>query len=169
MSLDRTLAALGAIATIATFAVAGSAQETAPEPTPPAEWSSQCVSVARGGDADCSMEQRLVVQETGQLVIVVSVRVPHAPRTPAMLVQLPLGLFLPAGIQLGIDDRATQNLPVQRCDANGCYAGLAVDAALLAALKAGKALRLTMRNMAQEPVTFEVPLAGFSAAFERID
>ena len=62
-----------------------------------------------------------------------------------------------------------RTLPVQRCDANGCYAGLPVDAALLAALKAGKALRLTMRNMAQEPVTFEVPLAGFTAAFERID
>ena len=69
------------------------------------------------------MEQRLFVQQTGQLVIVVSVRVPHAPRTPAMLIQLPLGLFLPAGIQLGVDDGATQNLPVQRCDANGCYAG----------------------------------------------
>jgi invasion protein IalB len=110
-----------------------------------------------------------VVQETGQLVIVASIRVPHAPRTPAMLVQLPLGLFLPAGIQLGVDDQATRNLPVQRCDANGCYAGLSVDGALLAALKAGKALRLTMRNMAQEPVTFEVPLAGFTAAFERID
>lgn len=86
-----------------------------------------------------------------------------------LLVQLPLGLFPPAGIQLGVDDGATQNLPVQRCDANGCYAGLAVDAALVADLKVGKALRLTMRNMAQEPVTFEVPLAGFTAAFERID
>ena len=169
MSLDRILTALAAIATIAISSVAVSAQEAAPAAAPPAEWSSQCVSVARGGDADCSMEQRLVVQETGQLVIVVSVRVPHAPRTPAMLVQLPLGLFLPAGIQLGIDDRATQNLPVQRCDANGCYAGLRSTPRSLAALKAGKALRLTMRNMAQEPVTFEVPLAGFSAAFERID
>ncbi len=149
--------------------VPASAQEAAPAPAPPAEWSSQCISVARGGDADCSIEQRLVVQETGQLVIVVSVRVPHAPRTPAMLIQLPLGLFLPAGIQLGVDDRTTQTLPVQRCDANGCYVGLSLDASLLAALKAGKALRLTMRNMAQEPVTFEVPLAGFSAAFERID
>jgi hypothetical protein len=67
-----------------------------------------------------------------------------------------LGLFLPAGIQLGVDDHATQNVPVQRCDANGCYAGLPVDASLLAALKAGKALPLTMRNMAQEPVTLEV-------------
>jgi invasion protein IalB len=163
MSAHRALAAS---ATIALHALAASAQEAAPEAASPAEWSSQCVSVARGGDADCSMEQRLVVQQTGQLVIVVSVRVPHG---PAMLVQLPLGLFLPAGIQLGVDDRATQNLPVQRCDANGCYAGLPVDPALLAALKTGKALRLTMRNMAQEPVTFEVPLAGFGAAFERID
>jgi invasion protein IalB len=115
------------------------------------------------------MEQRPFVQQTGQLVIVVSVRVPHAPRTPAMLIQLPLGLFLPAGIQLGVDDGATQNLPVQRCDANGCYAGLPVDASLLAALKVGKALRLTMRDMAQQPLTFYVPLAGFTAAFDRID
>ena len=90
-------------------------------------------------------------------------------RGVVLLVELPLGLFLPAGIQLGVDDRAMQNLPVQRCDANGCYAGLAVDASLLADLKAGKALRLTMRNMTQEPVTLEVPLAGFTAAFERID
>jgi invasion protein IalB len=45
---------------------------------------------------------------------------------------------------------------------------LSVHASPLAASTAGKVLRLTMRNMAQEPVTFEVPVAGFTAAFERI-
>ena len=112
--------ALAAIATIALSSVAVSAQEAAPKPAPPAEWSSQCQR--RAAAMRIARWSSVWVQETGQLVIVVSVRVPHAPRTPAMLVQ-PLGLFLPAGIQLGVDDRDS-NPPVQRCDANGCYAGL---------------------------------------------
>jgi invasion protein IalB len=41
------------------------------------------------------------------MTIVVSVRVQHALRAPTMLIQLPVGVFLPAGIQLGVDDHAT--------------------------------------------------------------
>jgi invasion protein IalB len=57
-----------------------------------------------------------------------------------MLVQLPLGLFLPVGAKLQVDEGKPLDLQVQTCEAQGCFAGSAMDAELLAAIKAGKQL-----------------------------
>jgi invasion protein IalB len=68
------------------------------------------------------VEQTAVLSKTGQLIVLINIRVPTDTHTPVALVQLPLGLNLPDGAKLQVDDGKVTNLPIQTCEARGCYA-----------------------------------------------
>ena len=53
------------------------------------------------------MEQTAVLTKTGQLIVLVNIRVPGDTRAPVAVIQLPLGLNLPAGAKLQVDDGKT--------------------------------------------------------------
>jgi invasion protein IalB len=44
-----------------------------------------------------------------------------------MMIQLPVGLFLPGGVNFQIDDGKLQALAIQACDLKGCYAATTVS------------------------------------------
>jgi len=102
------------------------------------------------------------------LIVLINVRVPAETRTPVAIVQLPLGLNLPAGAKLQVDDGKTSDLQIQTCEARGCYAGTPIAPELLAALKSGKQLKLSFQNLAKETITIPMPLADFAAAYDKI-
>ena len=54
--------------------------------------------------------------------MLINIRVPADTRAPVALVQLPLGLNLPAGAKLQVDDGKTSDLQIQTCEERGCYA-----------------------------------------------
>ncbi len=137
--------------------------------TSESNWATRCISTARTSGGDCSMEQRLTVQETGQLFATVAVRVPAEPRTPELVLTIPLGLYLPAGIILEVDGAAFLKIPVRNCDGNGCYALTALSDANIATMKRGGSLNVSLLNLARQAVTFNVPLIGFSGAFDSIE
>ena len=54
-----------------------------------------------------------MLTKTGQLIVLAAVRVPGDTRTPTAVLQLPLGLNLPAGAKVQIDDGKAVDMPVQ--------------------------------------------------------
>ena len=131
-------------------------------------WVSRCVAQARQGPLECSIEQRLLMANTGQLVAAVTVRMPTDGDGPVMMIQTPLGLYLPAGLTVDIDGASQQALELQTCDANGCYAGSPVSDALLTAMTRGQKLNLVFQGLNRQAVTVTADLNGFTAAFQRI-
>ena len=149
--------------------------QAAPAPTsenantpPPPGWVARCSSASRGAPLECAIEQSAVLTKTGQLIVLVNVRVPAETRAPVALVQLPLGLNLPAGAKFQVDDGKTSDLQIQTCEARGCYANLQISPDVLAALKSGKQLKVSFQNMAKESISIPMPLADFGAAYEKI-
>ena len=141
--------------------------ENANTPAPPG-WVARCSSASRGAPLECAIEQSAVLTKTGQLIVLVNVRVPAETRVPVALVQLPLGLNLPAGAKFQVDDGKTSDLQIQTCEARGCYANLQISPDVLAALKSGKVLKVSFQNMAKETISIPMPLADFAAAYEKI-
>src|SRR4051812_1103636 len=135
---------------------------------PPPGWAARCSSVSREAPPECAVEQTAVLSKTGQLIVLVNIRVPSDTRTPIALVQLPLGLNLPAGAKLQIDDGKAVDLQVQTCEARGCYASTPVAADLLAALKSGKQLKVSFQTMSKETIAIPMPLGDFAAAYDKI-
>ena len=114
------------------------------------------------------MEQTAVLSKTGQLIVLVNIRVPSDTHTPVVLVQLPLGLNLPGGAKLQVDDGKSADLQIQTCDNRGCYASTPIAADLLAAMKAGKQLKLSFQNLNKETITIPMPLTDFAATYDKI-
>lgn len=143
--------------------------EPAPANTPaPPGWAARCTSASRDAPLECAIEQTAVLSKTGQLIVLVNIRVPTDTRTPVALVQLPLGLNLPAGAKLQVDDGKTTDLQIQTCEARGCYAGTPIAPDLLAAIKSGKQLKVSFQNLGKETITIPMPLADFAAAYDKI-
>ena len=144
-----------------------------PSGTPPAAasaspgWAGRCNSVSRASPLECAIEQNAVLTKTGQVLVVVVIRVPGDTRAPLAFVQLPLGLNLQTGAKFQVDDGKAVDLPIQTCENRGCYASTAVTPELLTALKSGKQLRL-FQDLAKETITIPMPLNDFAAAYDKI-
>jgi invasion protein IalB len=142
----------------------GTAQNTPPPPG----WAPRCGSASRDAPLECAIEQSAVLPRTGQLVILVNIRVPADTHTPSALIQLPLGLNLPGGAKLQVDDGTATDMQIQTCEARGCYAGTTIAPDLLAAMKSGKQLKVSFQNLNKETLTVPLPLADFAAAYDKI-
>jgi invasion protein IalB len=147
--------------------------------TPPAEaapasapaqpgWAARCSSASRDTPLECAIEQTAVLSKTGQLIVLVNIRVPSDTRTPVAMVQLPLGLNLPGGAKLQVDDGKVTDLQIQTCENRGCYAGTPIAPELLAAMRSGKQLKVLFQNLAKETITIPMPLTDFAAAYDKI-
>ncbi len=151
---------------------APTAGAAAPAATPPPQpgWAARCTSAGREAPLECVIEQNLVltVNKTSQLLVVVAIHVPSNTHTPEALIQLPLGLNLPLGVKLQIDEGKTVDLPIQTCENRGCYASTQIAPDVLAALRSGKQLKISVQNMAKENLTIPVPLGDFAAAYDKI-
>jgi invasion protein IalB len=152
------------------------AAQPAPAPTQPQAdgaaaqqpgWVVRCTSVSRDAPLECAMEQNAVLTKTGQTIVLINIRIAPDTRTPVALLQLPLGLNLPIGAKLQVDDGKTVDLPIQTCENRGCYASpIAPD--LLATLRSGKQLKVSFQNMAKETIAIPMPLGDFAAAYDKI-
>jgi invasion protein IalB len=140
----------------------------APAAPPQPGWAARCSSASRDAPLECAVEQTAVLQKTGQLIILVNIRVPSDTRVPVALVQLPLGLNLPGGAKLQVDDGRMTDLQIQTCESRGCYAGTPVGPDLLSALKSGKQLKISFQNLGKETITIPLPLGDFAAAYDKI-
>jgi invasion protein IalB len=151
-----------------TPAPAPQAEATPPPNAPAPGWAVRCTSASREAPLECAMEQTAVLSKTGQLIVLVNIRVPSDTHTPIALVQLPLGLNLPAGAKLQVDDGTPIDLQIQTCENRGCYASAPIAAEVLAALKSGKQLKVSFQNLGKETITIPMPLTDFAAAYDKI-
>ena len=137
-------------------------------PKPAGNWSSRCVSESRGGQTECVVEQNAVITNTGQLVASVTVRLPAGATEPVMMVQVPVGLFVPAGITLQIDSAKAETLPIQTCDLKGCFAAQPLTADRLNAMKGGKRLTVAFQNLGRQTISIPFVLETFADAYKKI-
>jgi invasion protein IalB len=144
------------------------AEPAAPETAASPGWAARCSSASRDAALECAMEQTAVLSKTGQLIVLVNIRVTSDTRMPVAMVQLPLGLNLPGGAKFQVDDGKTTDLQIQTCENRGCYAGTSIAPDLLAALKSGKQLKVSFQNLAKETITIPMPLTDFAAAYDKI-
>jgi invasion protein IalB len=139
-----------------------------PGPAAPPGWAVRCTSASRAAPLECAIEQTAVLTKTGQLIVLVNIRVPAETRAPVALVQLPLGLHLPGGAKLQVDDGRVTDLQIQTCENRGCYAGSPITPEMLAALRSGKQLKVSFQNLGKETITIPMALTDFAAAYDKI-
>jgi invasion protein IalB len=103
-------------------------------------------------------------------LVAVLVRRPTDPKTAAaqMTIQLPLGLNLTEAIQVKVDGGPPERQPIQTCTNIGCFVSMAINEKLLATMRTGKDLKITVQGPDKKPVEMSLPLLGFGLAFDKV-
>src|SRR5215467_13411412 len=149
-SARQCTAATAAVAAfLAGMAASAAPAQQAPE-GPPAAWRVECTG--DGKALDCRAVQQVFHRETRQLVLSVAVRPAADGKTGAAVIQLPLGLNLVEPITVKVDNGVTERQPIQTCTNVGCFVAMTVADKLLAAMRTGTELDLTMQDANKKPV-----------------
>lgn len=134
------------------------------------DWTLHCQLVQQDREI-CEMRQRIVDQNGNRVVLAVVGRLPGID-IPGLLVLLPLGIPLPPGTFLTIDQGAERPLPIERCEAQGCRIELLLQDELLPQLKAGNQAVVSFFIYDPEGklqrVDVPISLIGFSAALAEV-
>ena len=135
------------------------------------DWTLRCELPQGQPPEFCEMRQRVVNQQGDQVLLAVIGRLPQLGK-PGLLIVLPLGISLPPGAFLKIDQGADQRVPVERCERQGCRIELVLEDELLAQLKAGSRAMVGFHVYDGEGgrprVDVPVSLLGFSAALAEV-
>lgn len=132
------------------------------------DWSRICTTSDE--NRVCQIVQTANQNESGQLVFQTAVGYVSDNERPIMYLTAPLGIFLPRGISIFVDEEE-QGLTatVQRCDQNGCLGVLAMEPALVDKLKKGQAAKMIFGASAQRNVSIPLSLTGFTRAFNSLE
>lgn len=137
----------------------------APEQPAPG-WSVNCANSGQG--LDCKAQQTIILAKTRQLLLRLSIGRGEDGKSMTLLYQLPHGLFNPAGVVTALDAAEGETLPIQTCDATGCYAGSSMAADKFAALLKGAQLTVTFQDLKKQKITVPVPLKGLDEAVKKL-
>jgi invasion protein IalB len=134
------------------------------------EWTKVCGKDQASG-TDVCYTTRDFVSDQGQPVLAVAVyEMKNAAQKQEVRViryLLPLGLLLQPGIRFTIDGQQGTAGKFAVCFPNGCFAEAGnVGPELVAAMKKGTTLNVSVQNQTQREVTFAVPITGFGKAFD---
>jgi invasion protein IalB len=163
-SLRHCLLAPLAAAAIAMLSGPTHAQEIA-------AWRVECTG--DGKVLDCRAVQQLfqrIPNQGDRLLVAVLVRRATDPKATGaqMTIQLPLGLNLTEAIQVKVDGGAVERQQIQTCTNIGCFVSMAVNDKLLAAMRGGKELKITVQDPSKKAVDLTLPLLGFGLAYDKV-
>lgn len=146
----------------------GHAQEAASEPAEP-NWAVTCSGEAPA--RRCSLLHNLVANQEGggeKRLLTVLIQ-PDETGTETLVLALPHGLFLPAGVSIGVDAAPAQALVIQTSDENGAYAETPISPEFLASLKTGSELRVTFQSAQKQEIAVPVSLTGFAPGYAKLE
>lgn len=116
----------------------------------------------------CQIVQTLTEKSSDRPVLQVAIGYLPDTTKPVAAILLPLGIWLPPGVALQVDDGKTGRVPLDTCDPGGCRAGVELDDEFLALMKAGKELNVTFGGRNRKGITVPVSLQGFTAALDSL-
>lgn len=111
----------------------------------------------------CQIVQTLTEKASEQPVLQMAVGYLPGVETPVGALLLPLGIWLPPGVELRVDEGKTGRIPVDTCDPSGCRAGVELDDEFLNSMKKGNELNITFGGRNRQGITVPISLDGFTA------
>ena len=131
------------------------------------DWSARCEKPKGSENEQCYIFQNLVTKKDDKFIQVLNVLIGFITTDgkPGLYATAPLGVSLPHGIQLQIDDGKAVRFGYRHCNNNGCLGALALTDELVKQMKSGKQAVITIHSGAQKPLSIAVSLQGFTAGF----
>ncbi|EAU39655.1 hypothetical protein FP2506_13184 [Fulvimarina pelagi HTCC2506] len=128
-------------------------------------WGIVCSTPAGAPREQCLMRQVVLPPDRQEIGFAVSI-LHLADGTGTILrARAPLGIILPNGLRLHIDDEFIGITPFLRCFDTGCVADVAMDEELIDKLSKGTEATFSFFQTPEQGIGIPVSLDGFTAAF----
>jgi invasion protein IalB len=128
------------------------------------DWQVVCKDPPPGAKGDvCALVQSVTAEDRNNVGLTVYFQ-KFANGQRVLRVFAPVGVLLPPGLGLKIDDKDVGHAPFLRCQNFACYAQVVVEEPLVEKLKTGKTAIFIIFQTEEAGIGIPISLAGFSEA-----
>jgi invasion protein IalB len=132
------------------------------------DWQIRCDTPPGAKTEQCALIQSVAAEDRANIGLTVIVLKTADQKSRLMRVIAPLGVLLPSGLGLKIDQTDIGRAGFVRCLPNGCIAEVEMDEKLLGQLRTGKTATFIIFQTPEEGIGFPMSLAGFGEGFEKL-
>jgi invasion protein IalB len=162
--LARTAAAL--VFSIAAITAAG-AQGTVKQTH--GDWQIRCDTPPGAKSEQCALVQMVTAQDRPNVGLsIIMLKLADNKNNRLLRVLAPLGVLLPAGLGLRIDDADVGRVGFVRCVPDGCVAEVVMDDTLMGKLRTGKNAVFIIFQTPEEGIGIPVSLNGFAQGIDAL-
>lgn len=165
MALNRIISALGPAALVAICLTAGPAAAQGIVKSTHGDWQMSCDVPPGASFEQCALIQNVTAEDQPNVGLSVIVLKTADRQARLLRVLAPLGVLLPNGLGLFIDETDMGRVAFVRCLPNGCVAEVLMDDALIEALSAGQTALFVVFKTPEEGIGIPVSLDGFREGF----
>lgn len=133
------------------------------------EWQMRCDTPPGAQAEQCALVQSVTAEDRQNVGLTVIFLRTADGKDQLLRVLAPLGVLLPAGLGLKIDEDDVGRAPFMRCLPNGCIAEVIADAELIEKLEGGEFATFIIFQTPEEGIGIPMPLAGFTEGFAALE
>jgi invasion protein IalB len=161
------IAALAAAIVFAAIAVlAGSAFAQGAVKSVHGDWQIRCDTPPGAQNEQCALMQSVTAEDRPNVGLTVIVLKTADQKSRLMRVVAPLGVLLPSGLGLKIDNQDVGRAGFVRCLPNGCVAEVVMDDKLIGQLRTGQTSTFIIFQTPEEGIGFPMSLKGFGEGYD---
>ena len=132
------------------------------------DWQMRCEQPAGAQSEQCAVYQNIVAEDRPNLSLLVIALRTADKKSQLLRVVAPLGVLLPSGLGLRIDQADIGRAAFMRCVATGCIAEAVIDDKLAEQLRTGQQATFIVFQTPEEGIGIPVSLSGFGQAFDSL-
>jgi len=132
------------------------------------DWQIRCDTPPGAQSEQCALIQSVTAEDRPNVGLTVIVLKTADQKSRLMRVLAPLGVLLPSGLGLKIDQTDVGRAGFVRCLPNGCVAEVVMDDKLVGQLKSGQLATFIIFQTPEEGIGIPLSLSGFGAGFDKL-
>ena len=132
------------------------------------DWQVRCDTPPGAQGEQCALIQSVTAEDRPNIGLTVIVLKTADNKARLMRVVAPMGVLLPSGLGLKIDNEDVGRAGFVRCLPNGCVAEVVMDANLIKQLRSGQTATFIIFQTPEEGIGFPMSLKGFGEGFDRL-
>ena len=132
------------------------------------DWDLRCDTPPGAQNQQCVIMQFVTAQDRENVGLSVVVMKTADKQARILRVLAPLGVLLPRGLGLRVDNTDMGTTGFIRCLPNGCVSEVLMDDSLIQQLRSGKQAMFVIFQTPEEGIGVPISLAGFSEGFDAL-
>ena len=132
------------------------------------DWQLRCETPAGAQGEQCALVQSVAGEDRPNVTLLVILLKTADGKSRLLRVVAPLGVLLPAGLGLKVDQTDVGRAGFVRCLTSGCVAEVVLEENLIGQLKKGQTATFIVFQTPEEGIGIPVSLNGFGPGFEAL-